>query len=152
MRLYSGGQTCERTSKKIEEPHASAAEKKETPKPTNYEKSEDWLKRRNQPRNNKGQFTSPNMNAGTDLNLSIISDDEFDCYNKSEGKQVQTNREDELQLVPKENNLTRSKVDLIRKIKKPTESVGRSNSLPSAKQTEKLCGVPYCTNKNKKKN
>ena len=80
--------------------------RKETPKPTKYERSEDWLKRRDQPRNNKGHFTFPNKNAGTDLNLSIISDDEFDCYNKSEGKPVQTNIENELQLLPKDNNLT----------------------------------------------
>ena len=63
-------------------------------------------KRRDQPRNNNGQFTSPNKNAVTDLNLSIISDDEFDCCSKSEGKPVQTNIEDELQLLPKDNNLT----------------------------------------------
>ena len=40
------------------------------------------------------------------LNLSIISDDDFDCYNKSKGKPVQTNIEDELQLLPKNNSLT----------------------------------------------
>ena len=80
--------------------------RKETTKPINYERSEDWLKRRDLRRNNKGQFTSPNKNAGTDLNLSIILDDEFDCYNKSEGKPVQTNIKDELQLLPKDNNLT----------------------------------------------
>ena len=80
--------------------------RKETTKPMNYERSEDWLKRRDQPRNNKGQFTSPSKNTGTGLNLSIISDDDFDCYNKSEGKPVQTNIEDEIQLLPKNNYST----------------------------------------------
>ena len=41
-----------------------------------------------------------------DLNLSIVSDEEFDCYNISEGKLVHTNIGDELQLLPIENKLT----------------------------------------------
>ena len=41
-----------------------------------------------------------------DLNLSIVSDEEFDCYNKSDGKPVHTNIDDELQLLPKDNKLT----------------------------------------------
>ena len=126
--------------------------RKETPKPTNYERSEDWLKRKDQPRNNKGQFTSPNKNTGNDLNLSIISDDEFECYNKSEGKPVHTNIEDELQLLPKNNSLTPEQGRYKKnKHKKPTESVRRSNRLPFGKQTEKLGGVPYQTNNSKKK-
>ena len=41
------------------------------------------------------------------MNLSIIpDDDDFECYNKSEGKPVHTNIDDELQLLTKENNLT----------------------------------------------
>ena len=80
--------------------------REETPKPMNYERSEDWLKRRDQPRNHKGQFISPSKNTGNDLNLRIISDDDFECYNKSEGKPVQTNIEDELQLLPKNNSST----------------------------------------------
>ena len=79
--------------------------RKEAPKAiTNYERGEYWLKKKEQPRNNRGQFTSPNNNA--DLNLSIISDDEFECCNNSEGKPVQTNIEDELQLLPKETKLS----------------------------------------------
>ena len=126
--------------------------RKEPPKPTSHERSEDWVKRRDPPRNNKGQFTSPNKNTETDLNLSIISDDEFDCYNKSEGKPIQTNPDDELQLLPKENNLTPEQGRYKKKNQtKPKEPVRRSNRLPFAKQTEKLGGVPYHTNNNKKK-
>ena len=83
--------------------------RKETPKAiANYERSEDWLKKKDQPRNNRGQFTLPNRIANNaDLILSIISDDDdFECYNKSEGKPVQTNIDDELQTLPKETNLT----------------------------------------------
>ena len=83
--------------------------RKEAPKAiANYERSEDWLKKKDQPRNNRGQFKSSNKNANNaDLNLIIISDDDdFDCCNKSEGKPVQTNSDDELQLFPKETNLT----------------------------------------------
>ena len=118
----------------------------------NFERSEDCLKRRDQPRNNKGQFTSPSKNTGNDLNWSIISDDDFECYNKSEGKQVQTNIEDELQLLPKNNSLTPEQGRYKKKNpKKLTESVRRSNRLPFAKQTKKLGGIPYQTNNNKKK-
>ena len=83
--------------------------RKETPQPINHERSEDWLKKKEQPRNNKAQFTSSSKNTGekeTDLNLSIVSDEEFDCYNKSEGKPVQTNIDDELLLLPKDHKLT----------------------------------------------
>ena len=79
--------------------------RKGTPQPINHERSEDWLKRKDQPRNIKGKFTSPNKIAETevDLNLSIVSDEEFDCYNNSNGKPVLANIDDELQLLPKEN-------------------------------------------------
>ena len=82
--------------------------RKEAPKNTiTHERSEDWLKRKEIPRNNKGQFTSPNKNDPTDLNLSIISDeDDFECYNKAERKPIQANIDDELQLYPKETKLT----------------------------------------------
>ena len=83
--------------------------RKKAPKPINHEISEDWLKKEKQPRNDKGQFTSPNKNTDkeTDLNLNIISDeDDFECYNKSGGKPVHTNIDDELQLFSNESNLT----------------------------------------------
>ena len=82
--------------------------KKETPKPIDYERSEDWLKRKDQSRNNKGQFTSPTKSANKDgyLNLSIISVDEFECYSKSYGKPVHTNIDNELRLLLKDINLT----------------------------------------------
>ena len=100
--------------------------RKEAPKAiTNYERSEDWLKKKDQRRNNRGQFTSPNKNANNyDLSLSIISDDDnFECYNKSEGKPEQTNIDDELQLLPEENNLTpeQGRYKGENKIEKPTE-------------------------------
>ena len=114
--------------------------RKETPQPINHE--------RKQPRNNECQFMSPSKNTGeeeTDLNLSIVSDEEFDCYTKSEGKPVQTNINDELQLLPNDNKLTPGQ-GIYKGKSKVTEretSVRRSNRLPFAKQTEKLGGVPY---------
>ena len=55
--------------------------RKEPPRPENTENSSDWLKRKEQPRNQKGQFTSPEKSTGKpmDLDLSIVSDDEFQC-------------------------------------------------------------------------
>ena len=41
-----------------------------------------------------------------DKNLSIVSDEEFDCYNKSDGKPVQRVIDDDFQLLPKDNKLT----------------------------------------------
>ena len=84
--------------------------------------------------------------------LSIISDDDdFECYNKSEGQPVQTNIDDVLQLLPKETNLApeQGRYTGKTKIEKPTESVRRSNRLPFARQTEKLGGVPFYTNNKK---
>ena len=85
-----------------------AYRRKETPKPEHTESSADWLRRKEQPRNERGQFTSPDKSTGKpmDLDLSKVSDDEFQCYNTSEGKPVHTNVDDELQLLPKETNLT----------------------------------------------
>ena len=129
--------------------------RREAPKTTiTHERSEDWLKRKELLRNNKGQFTSPNKNNTTDLNLSIISDDDdFECYNKAEGKPIQVNIDDELQLHPRETNFTpeQGRYKEENRIEKPIEPVRRSNRLPFAKQTEKLGGVPCHTNNNKKK-
>ena len=82
--------------------------RKEPPKPNNHENSEVWIRRKEQPRNEKGQFTSLQKNTGslTDLNLSIVSDDEFNYYNNSDGKPIHTNIEDELQIHSKETRLT----------------------------------------------
>ena len=107
------------------------------------------MKRKDQPRNNRGQFTSPTKNNDkeTDMNLSIISDDDdFECYNKCEGKPVHTN----IDLPPKENNLTPEPGANIEK-PKTLEPTRKSKGLPFAEQTEKLGGVPYQRNKNKKK-
>ena len=56
--------------------------RRRTPQPINHERSEEWLKRKDQPRNNKWQITSSNRNAEreVDLNLSIVSEEEFNCY------------------------------------------------------------------------
>ena len=113
--------------------------RKEAPKPSNQEKSEERIKRKDQPRNNKGQFTSPRKTADkdADMSLSIISDeDDFDCYNRSEGKPVHTNIGDELQLLPKENNLTPEQGINIEKPKTP-EPIRKSKRLSFAKQTKK---------------
>ena len=83
--------------------------RREPPRPQNAENSADWLKRKEQPRNEKGQFTNPDNTAGKplDLDLSMVSENnDFQCYNTSEGKPVHTNIEDELQLLPKETTLT----------------------------------------------
>ena len=85
------------------------------------------------------------------MNLSIISDDDdFECYNKSEGKPVHTNIDDELQLLPKENNLTPEQGINIEK-PKTQEPIRKSKRLSFARPTEKLGGVPYQTNNNKKR-
>ena len=67
--------------------------RKDAPKPINLERSGDWLKKKDQPRNNKGEFRSPNKNAEKeiDLELSTVSGEDLDCYNKSDGKSVPTN-------------------------------------------------------------
>ena len=52
-----------------------------------------------------------------DLNLSIVSDEEFDCNNKSDRKPVHTNIDDELQLLLKDNKLTPGQVIYKEKLK-----------------------------------
>ena len=63
--------------------------RKEPPK-HNPENSADWLKRMELPRNERRQFTSSNKSAGNpmDLDLSIVSENDFQCYNTAEGKSV----------------------------------------------------------------
>ena len=89
-----------------------------------------------------------------DLDLSMVSDgDDFQCFNTSEGKPVHTNVEDELQLLPKETNLTPEsgiKTNLL--YDEPYQTVGKLKGIPNAKQTEKLGGIPYYTNIKKKTN
>ena len=75
-----------------------------------------------------------------DLDLSMVSDDEFQCYNTSEGKPVHTNVDDELQLLPKETNLTpETGVKTNSLPNESHQSVRKSKRIPNAKQTEKLC-------------
>ena len=82
--------------------------RKEPQRAENTENSADWLKKE-QPRNERGQFTSPDKLASKPvaLDLSTVSDDDdFQYDNTSEGKPVHTNLNDELQFLPKETNLT----------------------------------------------
>ena len=108
--------------------------RKETPQPIHHERSENWLKRKDQRRNNKGQFTSPSKTAEKemDVNLSFVSDEEFDCLTKSEGQPVHTNIDNELQLLPKENKLPPTKVYIKEKTIEPSISVRKSNRPPFA--------------------
>ena len=88
----------------------------------------------------------------TDLDLSIVSDDEFNCYNNSEGRPISVNVDDELQIQPKETILSpETGINHGHIITKPTTPVRRSRRLPFAKQTEKLGGIPYQTNNNRKR-
>ena len=127
--------------------------KKEPPRPKNVENSSDWLKRKEQPRNQRGQFTSPEKSAGKpmQLDLSMVSDDEFQCCNTSEGKPIHTGIDDELQL-PKETNLTpETGIKTKETTNEQNQSVRKSKRISHAKQTKKLGGIPYQTKNNKKK-
>ena len=100
------------------------------------------------------EFTSPDKSTGKpmDLDLSMISDDEFQCYNTSEGKHVHTNVDDELQILPNETNLTpETGIKTNSLPNEPHQSVRKSKRIPNAKQTEKLGGIPYFTNHKKKR-
>ena len=121
---------CSKTTENI-----CAYRRKETPKPENTESSVDWLRRKEQPRNERGQFTSPDNLTGKpmDLNLSMVSDDEFQCYNTSEGNPVHTNMDDELQLLPKETNLTpETGIKTNSLPNEPHQSVRKSKRIPNA--------------------
>ena len=142
-------------SKSTEPQTTCVYRRKEPPKPNNHENSEDWIRRKDQPRYEKGQFTSPQKNTGnkTDLDLSIVSDDEFNCYNNSEGSPISVNVDHELQIHPKETRLSlETGINHDHIITKPTTPVRRSRRLPFAKQAEKLGGIPYQTNNNRKRN
>ena len=124
-------------SKSTEPQTTCVYRRKEPPKPNNHENSEDWIRRKDQPRNEKGQFTSPQKNTGnmTDLDLSIVSDDEFNCYNNSEGRPINVNVDDELQIHPKETRLSpETGINHDHIITKPTTPVRRSRRLPFAKK------------------
>ena len=88
-----------------------------------------------------------------DLDLSMVSDEnDFQCYNTSEGKPVLVNVEDELQMHPKETRLTPEsgiKTNLLPD--EPHQTVRKSKGIPNVKQTKKLGGIPYYTNNNKRK-
>ena len=125
--------------------HALIYSRKEAPKPSNQERSEDWIKRKDQPRNNKGQFTSPSKIADkeADMNLKTISDeDDFDCYNGSERKPVHKNIDDELQLLPKENNLTPEQGINIKKPKTPEPIKNPKDFISQIKPENRRSTVP----------
>ena len=89
----------------------------------------------------------------TDLDLSIVSDDEFNCYNNNEGKPISVNVDDEPQIHPKETRLSpETGINHDHIITKPTTPVRRSRRLPFAKQTKKLGGIAYQTKNNRKRN
>ena len=70
----------------------------------------------------------------------------------SEGKPVHTNVDVELQLLPKETNLTpESGIKTNLQSFEPHQTVRKSKRILNAKQAEKLGGIPYYTNNNKKK-
>ena len=87
-----------------------------------------------------------------DLYLSMVSDDDdFQCYNTSDGKPVHTNV-DELQLLLKETNLTPEPgINTNLPSEESHQTVRKSKRIPNAKQTEKFGGISYYTNNNKKK-
>ena len=88
-----------------------------------------------------------------ELDLSIVSDGDFRCYNTSEGKPVLTNLDDELQLLPKQTNLNpETGIKTKEPIYEQHLTVRKSKRIPYAKQTGKLGGIPYYTNNNKKEN
>ena len=71
--------TCSKTLDKLETSGTPCIySRKEAPKPSNQERSDDWIKRKDQPRKNRVHFTSPTKNTDkeTDKNLSIILDDD----------------------------------------------------------------------------
>ena len=88
----------------------------------------------------------------TDLNLCIVSDDEFNCYNNSDGEPIHTNVNDELQIHSKETRLTpETGINHDHITTKPKTPIRRSRRLPFAKQTKKLGGIPYQTYNNRKR-
>ena len=140
---------------KSAEPQATCSyRRKEPPKPDTHENSEDRVQRKDQPRNEKGQFTSPQNNTGniTDLDLTIISDDEFNCFNNSDGKPIHTNVEDELQIHPKKTRLTpQTGINHGHVTTTPKTPIRRSRRLQFAKQTQKLGGNLYQRNNYRKR-
>ena len=79
----------------------------------------------------------------TDLDLSVVSNDDFNSYNNSDSKPIHTNVEDELQIHPKEARLTsETGINHGHITLKQKTPIRRSRRLPFAKQTKKLGGVP----------
>ena len=73
-----------------------------------------------------------------DLDLSMVSDDDFQCYNTAERKPVYTNKDDELQFLPKETKMTPETGLKIEKNNsaEPQKTPRRSQRLTFAKQTK----------------
>ena len=149
-RMNTRQTTAEQPScSKSTEPQATCSyRRKEPPKPDTHESSEDWIRRKKtSPGTREGNSPHHKRIPETDLHLSIISDEEFICYNNSDGKPIHTNVGDELQIHPKERRLTpETGINNGHTTTKPKTPIGRSGRLPFAKQTKKLGGIPYQTN------
>ena len=121
-------------------------------KQSREQRGQDVEKRTAQKRERAIHLAPENTGILTDMNLSNVSDDEFNCYNNSDGKPMHTNVEDELQILSKETRLTPetgiNHDHITTKLKTP---IRRSRRLPFAKQTEKLGGIPYRTNIDRKR-
>ena len=87
-----------------------------------------------------------------DPDLSIVSEEEdLQGYITSEGEHVHTNTDDDLQLLPKETNLNpETGIDTKQLFSELRETTRTSERLPFAEESEKIVGVPYYSNVNKK--
>ena len=83
--------------------------------------------------------------------LSIASEGEFNYYNNSDGKQVHTNIEDELQLHARKDINLKSDSGTNSGIieSEPKQPDRQSKRLPYVKEIENLDVVPYHTGNNK---
>ena len=80
-----------------------------------------------------------------ELDLGMVSDDDLQCYNTSEGKPIHTNPDNELQLLPTETCLTTETGIKTKELtNEQLPSVRKLKMIPHAKQTEKL-GVTHIT-------
>ena len=126
--------------------------KKEPPGPENTENSADWLKNRATEERGRTIHQSRQIrNKPVELDLSMVSDDDdLQCYNTSEGTPVHTNKDVELQLLPKETNPSpETGIKTKDPLDEPRLAIRKSKILcQTAKQTEKLGGIPFYTNNN----
>ena len=114
------------------------------------------VKKKEQPRNETGHITSTTKptEKEAELNPSIISVENFECYNKRDGKLVlvHINIEDKFQLLPCDDKLTPEQgiTNGNNEPTDPLQPVRKFQRLPSAKTNRKLGGVRYYTGNNEK--